>query len=96
MNITTIDPSKEIFYDGILTIISDNEYDKKRTGRVGYIILSGQYDAPVTLEQIELNYPDVSMVIYEEALEGYVYKFGNHRVDGKKVWEKTGETKGYA
>lgn len=97
-----LEPSKEIFYDGLLIIISESDDDYntdtilERTGRVDFKTLCGEYDDPISLEQIQLDYPDVKMVIYEEWLKGYVYRYGNHKVDGKKVWEKTGETYGFA
>lgn len=94
-----LDPSKEIFYDGMFIIISEDDFDEttaKRSGHVDFITLCAEYDKPLTLEQIQLDYPDVEMVIYEEPLRGYVFRFGNHKVDGKKVWEKTGETYGFA
>ncbi len=83
-----LDPSKELFYDGILTIICDDGVEFK--------IISGEFDSPMSLEQIQLDYPNVMMVIYEEPLRGYVFRFGNHKVGGKKMWEKTGITNGFA
>lgn len=94
-----LDPSKEVFYDGMFTIISEDGFDEtiaERKGHADFITLCPEYDEPLTLEQIQLNYPDVMMVIYEEPLRGYVFRFGNHRVDGKKVWEKAGKTNGFA
>lgn len=44
---------------------------------------SAANDAPIT-------------VIAEEELTGAVYKYGNHHEDGKAIWEKVGETVGYA
>lgn len=94
-----LDPSKEIFYDGMFIIISEDDFDlttAKRSGRVDFITLCVEYVEPLTLEQIQLDYPDVMMVIYEDWLKGYVYRYGNHKVDGKKVWEKVGEILGFA
>lgn len=91
-----LNPSEKIFYDGILTIICDDNYDVKRTGSVEFKIICGEFDSPMSLEEIYLEHPDVIMVIYEEPLKGYVFRFGNHKFDGKRVWEKTGETMGYA
>lgn len=94
-----LEPSKEIFYDGILIIISEDGYDEtisERKGRVDFITLCAEYDEPLTLDQIQLDYPDVMMVIFEDCLNGYVYRYGNHKVYGEKVWEKVGKTNGYA
>lgn len=94
-----LDSSKEVFYDGLFIIISEDDYDEtilERNGRVDFITLCPEFDNPLTLEQIQLDYPDVMMVIYEDYFKGYVYRYGNHKVDGKKVWEKVGETIGFA
>lgn len=92
-----LDPSKEVFYDGMFIIISEDDFGiAERKGHVDFITLCPEFDNPLTLEQIQLDYPDVMMVIYEDWLKGYVYRYGNHRVYGKKIWEKVGETIGFA
>lgn len=53
----------------------------------------GQFDDPITLKDIAEKYPSVKLVISELALEGKVYRYGNH---DKGKWEIVGTTEGYA
>ena len=79
------------FYDGILYVISiDPETCKPKIDKR---VLAAEYDDPVTLAAIALDCPDVELVIYESALRGYVYRYGNHE---KGEWEEVGQTCGYA
>lgn len=82
-------------YDGIVTII----YVKK-IGEDGMpeehgcdvLYINAEYDEPLSLADIVKKYPGVEKVIFDDALEGYVYNYNNHQ-DG---WECVGEVLGYA
>lgn len=77
--------------DKIVTIISKGKtLDAKPT--VAIIYHDGQYKAPLSLDIILKEYPNVRMVIVEDGLHGEVYRYGNHG----DVWELTGKTEGYA
>ncbi len=77
-----------VFVDGFLYIIS-----RKETYSLDVLCLNVEYDEPITLADIAMKYPNVVRVVYEGALRGYVYTYGNH---DKGVWEQTGKTIGYA
>jgi hypothetical protein len=95
---------EEVFYDGFLYII--------RRTKEGYLTEDGyvddeygievkcicpEYDHPITLADISQEYPDVIKVIFEDALKGYVYSYGNHRNEkNAEMWELVGTTHGYA
>ena len=79
----------EQFSDGILKIISGYGDDIK----IKEIYLNMEYDEPITLDEIATSFPDVRMVIFETALQGYIFTYGNH-VKGQ--WENVGTTYGYA
>lgn len=90
--------SEVVFYDGFLYIIStpfisEDGYPHKYS--VVVETLSAEYDDPLSLADIQKKYPYVCKVIYESALEGYVYNYGNHPKD-KEKWELVGTTLGYA
>lgn len=86
-------PDKDVvFVDGVLTIL----YLEKKCGdewKVERVYLDAQYDKPITLVDIVKKYPYVKKVIYDKALEGYVYNYKNHIDRG---WELVGTTVGYA
>ena len=92
------DDGEMIFCDGILYII------QRWTDAAGYVrfqvtnlILDGQYDKPISLEQIAKQYPKVFKVIFEDATTGYVFNYGNHITEkGAEAWELVGTTIGYA
>ena len=96
-----------IFNDGFLYIISLNIplgkpfaiKDLSSFYTVGVIVLNPEYDNPLTLKDIEKQYPNVRKVIYEEAMSGYVYNYGNHTKknisETSQVWEQVGTTCGY-
>lgn len=88
------------FYDGILYIVSVDTSDKdpeKWTAAAKHIILDAEYDQPISLDDIERDYPHVCKVIFEDVLKGCVYSYGNHTGDkGAEKWELTGTTVGYA
>lgn len=95
-----------IFYDGFLYIVCKDE-DVYIDGcelqpakySVKCIMLNAEYDAPWTLADISQRYPTVNKVIYADALRGAVYSYGNHAHDKSgniEMWEKIGETVGYA
>ena len=95
---TKCDDDKVYFTDGILYIISEKLDDTfNYYCECKKIILCPEYDHPISLRDIEMKYPDVRMVVFEDALRGKVYDFGNHRGDkNAELWECVGETRGYA
>lgn len=83
-----------IFCDGILEIICSDPDDltgEKLTGK--RITICGEYDDPISLDDILKDYPNVRTVIFNDALEGYVYTYGKHK---NTDWELVGTTQGYA
>lgn len=78
------------FYDGILTVICIKDKIKVAGERM---YLDAEYNDPITLGDIAQKFPDVEMVIFEDALSGKVYTLGNHE---ERQWEEVGETCGYA
>lgn len=99
-NVKETTDSEVIFYDGFLYIISrDREpfIDKDGFHDAEYSInvkcLNAEYDEPWTLADIARKYPNVQKVIFDDALKGSVYNYGNHKGE---EWEKVGTTKGYA
>ena len=96
-----------ILNDGFVYIISHNFSQKHLLSvkditnnyTVDVIILNPEYDNPLTLEDIAKQYPNVKKVIYEEAMSGYVYNYGNHgtKNNGRtnQAWEQVGTTCGY-
>lgn len=93
-----------VFHDGYLYIISktkeacedaDGFHDPEY--KVDVIILSGEYDDPITLADIAEKYPKVCKVHYDDLLSGYVYAYGNHGHEkNAEMWELVGKTVGYA
>ena len=78
-----------IFYDAILYVICRNGEEFT----CDQIILCVEYDVPLSLADILKIYPNVWMLIAEDALYSKVYQYGNHRDEG---WELKGEVLGYA
>jgi len=92
-------PEEFVFRDGFLYIINHERYpyiDTKGMHEGKYsidvLILDPEYDEPLTLEMIREKYPRVRKVLYESALKGIFFTYGNHG----DIWEQTGETRGYA
>ena len=74
------------FYDGIITIFKENETRAKR------LFLIGEYERKgISLDEIREKYKG-KLVIYENELDGAVYRYGNHG----KYWEHIGYTIGFA
>jgi len=96
---TGIKPDEEeIFYDGFLYIISRSDKTHENF-TVDAICLCAEYDEPLSLADISEKYPNVCKVIFEDALRGAVYNYGNHATEKNgtaEKWEKVGETLGYA
>ena len=92
------DDSEMIFCDGILYIIQRwTDADGDERFQVTNLFLDGQYDKPISLEQIAKKFPRVLKVIYDTALEGYVFNYGNHGNEpDAEMWELVGTTIGYA
>lgn len=93
-----IPDDEEIFYDGILYVISRVRYVEsgveKSKHYIDVKVLTAPYDDPISLADIREKYPYVRKVIFDDALRGAVYNYKNHR-DGEG-WEEVGITKGYA
>jgi hypothetical protein len=79
-----LDGSKIVFYDGIFNIITE-------TGRSKALVICGEFDHEVSLDYFRKKYKAV-IVIYEQALHGIIYRYGNHG----DFWESIGTTIGYA
>lgn len=99
-------PDEEVvFYDGILYLIMEPDLKcsmvngryktvlEYRMGEVDEIFLDAQYDNPLSLKDIKELFPDVKLVYFEEALNSWLYQYGNHNPD---EWELVGEGIGYA
>ncbi len=86
-----------VFGDGILTIISivKSPFSKQDEPRTEIKYLSAPYDKPVSLRDIAETYPGVKKVLYEEALSGDIFRYGNYP-KGQELWERIGTTRGYA
>lgn len=86
-----IPDDKVIFWDGFLYIFrpKDRNDQMEREFLVECRCLNAKYDEPITLADIT----DATMVFYETALHGEIYRKGNHE---KGRWEKIGTTVGYA
>lgn len=103
-----ITPDNEvIFYDGFLYIISrikDGYWSEKEFVEDEYAIdvitLTLPYTRPITLAEISEKYPKVQKLIFDDAMRGYVYSYGNHAYDKNEknieMWELVGTTVGYA
>ena len=92
------DDGEMIFCEGALYIIQ-RWFDENKYARfqITNIYLDGQYDKPISLEQIAKQYPKVFKVIFEDATTGYVFNYGNHVTEkGAEAWELVGTTIGYA
>lgn len=94
---------EEVFYDGFLYIISrdrepyaDDEYHDAEYS-IEVKCLTAEYDDPITLADIAEKYPKVCKVIFDDAMKGKVYSYGNHRYEeNAEKWELVGTTLGYA
>ena len=73
------------FYDGIIYIFKENETRAKK------IILAGNYPESISLDEIREKYKG-KIVIFEQAFQGSVYRYGNHG----EYWEHIGYTIGFA
>lgn len=103
-----ITPNNEVvFYDGFLYIIiqtKEGYLSEKEFVEDEYAIevkcMNAEYDKPITLADIAEKYPKVKKVIFEDALRGYVYNYGNHAFEKNKenleMWELVGTIVGYA
>ena len=92
------DPDKVDLCDMIITVIWRVDRKLSPDKIHGVVIYhQGEYDKPISLADIQKQYPKVSMVIAECGLEGKVYRYGNN-IDGngKPLWEEVGKTQGYA
>ena len=82
------------FTDGVLYIIESKGLNFA-TAKVMH--LHGDFGDSITLPEIERKYPDVELLIYEDATKGCVYRYGNHRYEpDAQMWEEVGTTRGYA
>ena len=81
--------------DSIIKIFYVSKLDKHQVpmefkGEVIYH--NGQFDEPITLDDILKKHPTVDLVISESGLHGEIYRYGNHG----SFWEKIGNTDGFA
>lgn len=78
------------FHDCVLTIIDKT----KNSETVRTVYLDGEYDEPMTLNGIREMFPKAReiTVFAENALNGRIYRYGNHG----DFWEYVGDTVGYA
>lgn len=94
LNDEIIDDCNVTFTDGVLYIIECKSLDFATTK---IMHLHGDLGDCVSLAEIERKFPDVELVIYESALKGCVYRYGNHRYEpDAQMWEEVGTTRGYA
>ena len=92
-------PEEVVFYDGVITIINEESWAigtdewlyKPFEGKK--VFLDAESDNPISLADINKNFPHVERVIYETCLEGVIYDYNNYS-DGK--WYENGKTGGYA
>lgn len=82
-----VDPEDTILFDGVCYVLTRNIKESKL-----YIDYTCDYSDGISLLDIEEKYPHVFMVIFEEHLNGKVYRYGNH----EDYWEEVGETNGFA
>ena len=101
----TYNDDEYVFYDGILTIIRRDRllpFSNPMLLDTVEVIIDAEYDDPLSLQDIVDKWPDVMMLIHEDALRGEIFRYGNHKgqkmANGKEgeLWEKVGETRGYA
>ena len=91
-----------VFCDGFLYIILRNKEllpNEKGEIQMNTICrcLCAEYDKPLTLADIAKEYPDVTKVIYDDVLKGWVFNYGNHANEpNAEEWELIGTTHGYA
>jgi hypothetical protein len=93
-----------VFYDGFLYIISqldepysDSEGCHEAKYDIDVICLCPEYDDPLSLKDIAEKYPRVEKVLFEDCLRGILFNYGNHRYSkNAEMWEKVGDTLGYA
>lgn len=90
-----------VFYDGFLYIIcreidgvDDFGYEQE-IHSIDVKTLIPESGECYSLAEILMRYPSVVMVIHDNYTRGEVYRYGNHKVNGVKVWEKVGTTIGF-
>ena len=87
--------AEEVFYDGFLYIICQRQLSRDKTEySIDVKILNAEYDKPWSLMDILYTYMYVQKVIYEDAMQGFVYNYVSYK-DQPVRWEKAGVTKGY-
>lgn len=85
----TYKDSDVLFNDGSLYIITEPRFNMILAHK---IIICPEYDEPISLVDIRKKYKNVKKVIYEEAMRGAIFNYGNHE---KNEWELVGRTCGY-
>ena len=105
--IDLLDHSKEtadgnvVFYDGLLYIICreidgvDDFGYEKYVHSIDYKMLIPESGENYSLSELLMRYPSVVMVIHDDYTRGEVYRYGNHKRNGVKVWEKVGTAVGF-
>lgn len=90
-------PDGEVkFWDGYLYILCQRFEDSEKKDYLKIKTIFPEYDPPVTLAEIKLRYPDVHMVIHDDWLHSYVYRYGNYESEGIRAWCRVGEFQGFA
>ena len=79
------EPKRMVCADGIVYIIEEEKTTK--------IILNAEFDNPISLEDIAQKYPKVVIVLFEDFLNGKVFRYNNY---GKGEWCLVGRTIGFA
>lgn len=101
----SVKPDEDVvFYDGFLYIISmvdegflSNDGFEPPKYDIDVLCLNAEYDEPISLKEIVKHYPKVEKVLFEDCLRGAVFNYKNHSNEkNAELWEKTGETLGYA
>ena len=79
------DPRRVVCADGIIYVVEESKTTK--------IILNAEYDKPISLEEIAQKYPAVEIVMFEDFLEGKIFRYGNY---APHTWNFVGRTIGFA
>lgn len=85
-----------VFGSGIVKVIAETADSAGTvfTITAEKMVIDAEYDKPISLADIRAKHPTARMitVIAESALQGWVFRFGNHG----EFWEQIGNTAGYA
>lgn len=82
--------------EGIITVISKKDFNDAKYDydyAIDRLILHPDCKQVITLDKIVKEFPNVTMVIYENSQSGSIYRYDNHYY---REWERVGITIGYA